>query len=220
MCDSFRGDLQRRPFHPTDVGTLIAAFPRLRPSLIRSVVRAMTDSLSPQIAGVVAILDTIDRFIQREMHTANNCGALLLFSAVGRGNTFTRYQSPEMALVHDALTTFTMAERNVKLLNHTLDPYGMKVTMLHCCGIAVVDVEMAHAFQESAFARDFNARRSLANAFGEVQGPDDAIECIDDVPEATDLSPEQRNAYLRMAPIVASLARTNPFAHLVATAIA
>lgn len=190
MCSTYSGNELKRPVVPDDLPLIIGAYGDRHGGLIRAMFRPVTRDLFVPVPVFVTLVDLVVRQLEDRMPP--RFGTHIRFSALVP-HSLDRYQSREMELVHDGMTTFNMAEANRRDLNEALEPYGLTIAMDCCCGARAVPRETLDEYLESEGYRTGNRLRTLADSYGSI----DQVSSVDHIADKL-LPQDEKDAYRRI----------------------
>lgn len=162
-------------------------------TLVCALHRAMYDHLVTERPAFVAMFDMVARWYQvRQPQT-------LMFSVFS--GELSRFQSGEMALVHDSVLKFMMSARNVRLMNEVLERYDMAITTMCCCGLIAIEAGGEAVLFTGAWYKDESLRRTQADQKGGLVGPQHGCVNVEDIPQGI-LQEDERAAWVRIRTIL------------------
>lgn len=201
MCETYSGNRLNRPIVIKDLGVITGAYGAQHENLIRAMFGAVTRDLFVPVPVFVTLVDLV--VSQLEDRTPARFGTRIRFSALVP-SSLDRYQSAEMLLVHDGMTTFNMAEANRRDLNEALKPYGLAIVMDCCCGASAVPTEVVDEYIDSEEHRTGNRLRTLADSYGKIG----EVSSVDNIPDEL-LPRAEKDAYRRIVKIAHDIVTTH-----------
>lgn len=203
MCESYGGNILRRPIVKDDLTIIKQHYGIKHAQLLEAVFDAVTKDLFVPVPVFVTIADLVIRQLDNMDEGRMPFGSRLRFSALVP-NSLTRYQSPEMLLIHDSIATFNMADLNRRLLNKALECFGISIVMDCCCGSSAVPTEVVNSYLMSSDYCDGNRLRTLADSYGSIE----QVSSIEHIPDNL-LPPHEKQAYRRIMQVSRNVVTTN-----------
>lgn len=200
MCCENTGAPHDRPLNARDLPIISRYAGNLSADFIQRVYKAMTDYCAVKPAALVTVLVLASQWFHRRYSVGTPRVVRLPFSVMDF-TIFNRYQTPVMDVVHHAMLSFQLAERNVGLLNEVLKTSGIQYRTFCDCGscIAPTEVDITHG----EWYQNLNFFRSYGEAVGtpvvRIAGPEDVAHL------QTDMGPYEWDTYRRIEQILNAL---------------
>jgi len=169
-------------------------YPDLPKGLLEEVVMAYTENLYLPHIGLLAIIDTINRGLQEDWSNDLYPAARLPFCIMSTAQKI-RWKTPFLRELHDVMTGFILAERNMYMIRCSCIKHGIVLTSFCSCGIMAFKTSKTE--EVGIYLGNLNSRNSKADSFGYPVVDIESLNQVIDLP-GIDLFTAEILAYQRM----------------------